>query len=135
MEVEEPREVAGGQSQEEDPWQPGSPELVGSPRQADERPDLWELWSEEGSRAQSVERSGGGEIDDSDDATPASRLKEYLARPQRLGRRPIVLSTKDQRDAPASPVTQTGQADDLFGEHETAEREVRAGRKHRRGQR
>lgn len=45
--------------------------------EAPEAEDLWTLWGQDDSQAE--------------DATPRSRLREYLARPERAGRRPVVL--------------------------------------------
>lgn len=56
--------------------------------------DLWDLWS----NAKVVPSTGTEDLSSTDDAaTPASRLREYLSRPEKIGRKAVVLG--DERAA------------------------------------
>lgn len=92
------------------------PESEGQP--ASQRPDLWSLWSADardigaapasagsgtGHPKQDGERRSQQVFTDTDShalgsgpgaATPSSRLREYLTRPERTGRRPVVLGSQ-----------------------------------------
>lgn len=61
--------------------------------------DLWTLWGQDDGRSAPTSAA--------EDATPRARLREYLARPERTGRRPVVLGDGEVSSArplgPAGP--------------------------------
>merc|ERR1712241_1355074 len=71
------------------------------------RLDLWDLWSAEDSTKKEVP-TAEVLLGSDNDATPSSRLREYLARPERVGRRPTVLESSTSVN-----VGHGGQADEL----------------------
>mmetsp|Transcript_78182 Transcript_78182/g.148564 ORF Transcript_78182/g.148564 Transcript_78182/m.148564 type:complete len:715 (+) Transcript_78182:276-2420(+) len=75
----------------------------------DQQPDLWTLWGADATgdtggvkfqeRGKASQKASTGPESDvlgggAGEATPASRLREYLARPERAGRKPVVLGSQ-----------------------------------------
>jgi len=90
------------------PWAPSHTKAE-STAPTSESPDLWSLLQAEASDApldrvtRAAEQPMLGEHD-TDDATPGTRLREYLSRPERLGRRPITLDGDDVPESAGSEV-------------------------------
>jgi len=66
-------------------------------KQVDQGLDLWSLWAKDASTAEAHENPGVATADTVlasgvGDATSTTRLREYLARPERVGRRPVALT-------------------------------------------
>ncbi|CAK0896403.1 unnamed protein product, partial [Prorocentrum cordatum] len=107
------REVAWGPAVEGQQPAPREPPADAASRPAedagreqeerDEDPDLWSLWNvgAPGPRSGGVGAEGAAESPgmgaDAGSATPPSRLREYLARPARLGRRAVDVSPAARR--------------------------------------
>eukprot|EP00931_Biecheleriopsis_adriatica_P086878 TRINITY_DN61435_c0_g1_i1.p1 TRINITY_DN61435_c0_g1~~TRINITY_DN61435_c0_g1_i1.p1 ORF type:complete len:679 (-),score=154.41 TRINITY_DN61435_c0_g1_i1:7-2016(-) len=69
--------------------------------------DLWSLWSDDvESRKATTPAAGVGTFLPGEGAvggaTPPSRLRDYLSRPERVGRRPVVLRSRGDGDGPVS---------------------------------
>ena len=104
--AEEPEEPAWPERTEAAPGPAGSPPSqealppdagTGEPAAAGQPPDLWALWEEAAQERPTAEGAAGAAgaaaaaAAASDDATPAERLRAYLAKPALRGRPPVDL--------------------------------------------